>query len=296
MAYNDAMAGIFSSGRAVEVLTALDQSGGASLAELARNLDVSPSVAQKALGVLASSDLVESLRESRRRVRHSISVPASDLDGLLNVASASIPADRHLFVAFRANPGVAFAGHDALGWMVVLGRAATPANGVAVNRAIRRSPGTAVTRLTRDQIADQLLEGDTASSDRARAMTVCSGNFDRVFADPRRHADPSAPALGALHQSLRQPSRRAIAEVARAYGLSRVVVFGSAVHADFRPDSDIDVLVRHRPGVPRSLASESDLQDRLEALFDRDVDLIEERAADPAITQKANHEGVALYG
>ena len=290
------MAGLFSSGRAVEVLVALDQAGSASLAELARSLDLSPSVAQKALGILASSGLLETSRESRRRVRYSISVPAGDMDGLLNVAAASIAPDRHLFVAFRANPGVVFAGHDALGWMVVLGRIATPANGVAVNRAIRRSPGTAVTRLTRDEIADLLLDGNTASSDRARAMTVCSGNFDRVFADPRRHADPSAPALGTLHEALKRPSRRAIAEVARAYGLSRVAVFGSAVHADFRPDSDVDVLVRHRPGITRSLASESDLQDRLEVLFDRDVDLIEEGAADPAIVRTANHEGVALYG
>ena len=290
------MAGLFSSGRAVEVLVALDQAGSASLAELARSLDLSPSVAQKALGILASSGLLETSRESRRRVRYSNSVPAGDMDGLLNVAAASIAPDRHLFVAFRANPGVVFAGHDALGWMVVLGRIATPANGVAVNRAIRRSPGTAVTRLTRDEIADLLLDGNTASSDRARAMTVCSGNFDRVFADPRRHADPSAPALGTLHEALKRPSRRAIAEVARAYGLSRVAVFGSAVHADFRPDSDVDVLVRHRPGITRSLASESDLQDRLEVLFDRDVDLIEEGAADPAIVRTANHEGVALYG
>jgi predicted nucleotidyltransferase/DNA-binding transcriptional ArsR family regulator len=290
------MAGFFSSGRAIEVLIALDQSETGSLAELARFLNVPPSAVQKALGVLASSGLVEASRESRRRIRYSISLPSGDLDGLLNIATASIPPERHLFVAFRSNPGVAFAGHDELGWMVVLSRAATPMNGVSANRAIRRSPGAAATCSTRDQVADHILDGDMAFSERARLMTACTGNFDRVFADPHRHADPSVPALGVLHPALKLPSRRAIAGIARAHGLSRVVVFGSAVHADFRPDSDVDVLVRHRADVPRSLASESDLRDRLEALFARDVDLVEERAARPAIVRRANEEGVALYG
>jgi predicted nucleotidyltransferase len=68
------------------------------------------------------------------------------------------------------------------------------------------------------------------------------------------------------------------------------------VHGDFRPDSDVDVLVRHRPGVARSLESEVALRERLEALFDRDVDVVEERLARPTIVQRATREGVALYG
>jgi len=290
------MVGFFSSTRAVEVLVALDQSPPASLADLARCLDVSPSVLQKALGVLVRSGLVDASRESRRRVHYSIAAPAENVNGLLNIAVGSMSADRHLTVAFRANPGVAFAGHDAIGWIVVLGRNATPANGAALNRAIRREPRVAVARFTRDEIRDRMLDGDTATAARARTMTVCRGNVDRVFADPRRHADPNGRVLGTLHPSLKQPSRRSIGEVANQHGLSRIVVFGSAVHADFRPDSDVDVLVRHRPGVARSLESEMALRERLEALFDRDVDVVEERVARRAIVQRANEEGVALYG
>jgi predicted nucleotidyltransferase len=141
-----------------------------------------------------------------------------------------------------------------------------------------------------------MLDDDTAVADRARTMTVCRGSVERVFADPRRHADPNAPVLGALHPSLKQPSRRAIKEIARQNGLSKIVVFGSAVHSNFRPDSDVDVLVRHRPGVARSLESEFALQDQLEALFDRDVDVVEEGVVRPMIAQRAAREGVALYG
>ena len=45
----------------------------------------------------------------------------------------------------------------------------------------------------------------------------------------------------------------------------------------------------------RSLESEVALRERLEALFDRDVDVVEERLARPTIVQRATREGVALY-
>ena len=290
------MAEFFSSRRAIEVLIALDQTPSASLADLARVLEVWPSGVQKALAVLAESGLVEARRQSKRLVLYSISAPAADVNGLLNIAVGSIPAGRHLAVAFRANPGVAYAGFDTDGWVVVLGRYATPANGVAVERAASRESRAAVATYTRDDIADRILRDDTTIAARARKQTARTGSVDRVFADPRRHADPDSPVLRALHPSLSHPSRRSVAGMARQHGLSKIVVFGSAVHADFRPDSDVDVLVSHRPGVARSLESEFALQEQLEALFDRDVDLFEERVAGPTIAQRAAREGVALYG
>jgi uncharacterized protein len=290
------MSGLFSSSRAIEILVALDQAESASMASLARSLDVTPSAAQKALAVLSSSGLVRACRDVGGRVDYSTAVGETDLDGLLNIAVHSLETGRHLFVACRANPGVAFAGRDSAGWLVVMARTATPADGAALSRAIRREPATAVSRFTREEVAERLLDGDASVSHRSRGMAVATGNLERVFADPRRHADPSAPVLGALHPSLRRPSRRAVAEIASTYGLSRLIVFGSAVHDDFRPDSDVDVLVAHRPGVARSLESESALRDRLEELFDRDVDLVEERLAQPAIVHRVSEEGVALYG
>jgi predicted nucleotidyltransferase len=39
----------------------------------------------------------------------------------------------------------------------------------------------------------------------------------------------------------------AIAAFCREYGIQRLAVFGSALRADFRPDSDIDLLVEFKP-------------------------------------------------
>ena len=43
--------------------------------------------------------------------------------------------------------------------------------------------------------------------------------------------------------------------MARAHQLASLHLSGSAVRTDFRPDSDVDVLVRHREGVRPSLDS-----------------------------------------
>ncbi|MFA9560922.1 MAG: nucleotidyltransferase family protein, partial [Nitrospirota bacterium] len=39
----------------------------------------------------------------------------------------------------------------------------------------------------------------------------------------------------------------AIAAFCREHGIRRLAVFGSALRADFRPDSDIDLLVEFEP-------------------------------------------------
>jgi hypothetical protein len=73
-------------------------------------------------------------------------------------------------------------------------------------------------------------------------------------------------------------------------------VFGSAVHADFRPDSDIDVMVRRKRGVRRTLEDELSLRRDLEALVGRDVDVVDASVLRAAIREKAESEGVVLYG
>jgi uncharacterized protein len=43
-------------------------------------------------------------------------------------------------------------------------------------------------------------------------------------------------------------SSRAIAEFCRHHGIRKLSLFGSVLRDDFRPDSDIDVLVEFKPG------------------------------------------------
>ncbi len=51
-------------------------------------------------------------------------------------------------------------------------------------------------------------------------------------------------------------------------------LFGSILRDDFRPDSDIDVLITFSPTAKRGLTETLQMRDELQAIFDREVDLI----------------------
>jgi uncharacterized protein len=53
-----------------------------------------------------------------------------------------------------------------------------------------------------------------------------------------------------------------------------LALFGSVLRDDFRPDSDIDVLISFSPNAKRGLTETLQMRDELEAIFDRKVDLI----------------------
>ena len=55
-------------------------------------------------------------------------------------------------------------------------------------------------------------------------------------------------------------------------------LFGSILRADFRSDSDVDVLVTFAPDARVSLFDLVDMQDELKDVFGRDVDLVEKEA------------------
>ena len=65
-----------------------------------------------------------------------------------------------------------------------------------------------------------------------------------------------------------------LAEFCRRNHILRLALFGSILREDFRPDSDIDVLVEFEPGHVPGFGFIR-LQDELSALFDgRPVDLV----------------------
>ena len=69
--------------------------------------------------------------------------------------------------------------------------------------------------------------------------------------------------------------RDKIADFCRRNHISKLALFGSVLRSDFRPDSDIDVLVEFEPGIQGSgLGTYFGLKDELEALFARPVDLV----------------------
>lgn len=67
-----------------------------------------------------------------------------------------------------------------------------------------------------------------------------------------------------------------LAAVCNKWGIAELAVFGSALRPDFRPDSDVDVLVTFAPGRGYAFETLPDLLDELSALFDgRPIDLVE---------------------
>ncbi len=56
------------------------------------------------------------------------------------------------------------------------------------------------------------------------------------------------------------------------YRIQRLAIFGSMIHEDFRPESDVDVLVEFEPGTEVGLEFFT-LQDELSQKFGRNVDL-----------------------
>ncbi len=71
-----------------------------------------------------------------------------------------------------------------------------------------------------------------------------------------------------------------LAEFCKRWNVSEFALFGSALGADFRPDSDVDVLVSFEPQAHVTLFAMVHMQDELKAIFGRDVDLISRRGVE----------------
>ena len=88
--------------------------------------------------------------------------------------------------------------------------------------------------------------------------------------------------------------KTAIEAFCRRNGIRRLSVFGSALRADFRPDSDVDVLVEFEPGrVPGYRFF--DLQDELSGMLGRKVDLNTPKFLSPRIRERAQDSAQVLY-
>jgi len=71
--------------------------------------------------------------------------------------------------------------------------------------------------------------------------------------------------------------REDLAEFCRRWSIIELALFGSVLRDDFRPDSDVDVLVRFAPDARHSLFSLVRIQDELSALLGRQVDVVSRR-------------------
>ena len=72
------------------------------------------------------------------------------------------------------------------------------------------------------------------------------------------------------------PTER-LADFCRRWRVAELSLFGSALRQDFRPDSDVDLLVSFAPGVTWGFDDVLTMKEELTTLFGRPVDLVERR-------------------
>lgn len=89
-----------------------------------------------------------------------------------------------------------------------------------------------------------------------------------------------------------------IADFCRKWKILELSLFGSVLREDFRPDSDIDILVSFSSDAEWSLLDHMAMEEELSAIFGRKVDLVSRKAIERSqnyIRRKAILETAQSY-
>ncbi len=91
-----------------------------------------------------------------------------------------------------------------------------------------------------------------------------------------------------------------IADFCRRWQITEFALFGSVLRDDFRPDSDIDVLVTFAPDASRSIGVVIYAEEELETLFGREVDFVERSVVEASSNyirrESILRSAVTIYG
>lgn len=93
---------------------------------------------------------------------------------------------------------------------------------------------------------------------------------------------------------LHNVSAASIAELCKQYHVMELAVFGSTARGTASKDSDVDIFVEFEPGYHPGLGW-FDLEESLESLIGRRVDLSQKSLLKPRIKSEALREAVLLY-
>jgi uncharacterized protein len=100
-------------------------------------------------------------------------------------------------------------------------------------------------------------------------LLVVTGKDDIIEIDH----EEAAMKLGNL-----EFAREAIEAFCKKWKIDEFSVFGSALREDFRPESDVDVLISLAPGEEMTLESYMEMREELSAIFGgREIDLVQKR-------------------
>ena len=97
--------------------------------------------------------------------------------------------------------------------------------------------------------------------------------------------------MATIHIDLNRPR---IVEFCRKWKITRMAFFGSVLRDDFRPDSDVDVMVSFKPDSQWSLFDVVDMKFELEEIFKRGVDIIEEGTISYPIKHRCVYENLEV--
>jgi uncharacterized protein len=97
------------------------------------------------------------------------------------------------------------------------------------------------------------------------------------------------------YTSVLSEKKAEIASICRRYHVRELSLFGSALRPDFRPDSDIDLLVEFDAGIPVGLLQFGELRVELENLLHRNVDLVSKRGLRPLVRQRILQQLEPVY-
>jgi uncharacterized protein len=86
-----------------------------------------------------------------------------------------------------------------------------------------------------------------------------------------------------------------VADLCQRHGIRWLALFGSVLRDDFRPDSDIDVLIEFEPGHRYTYYTLAQIEDDLSALLGRRVDLHMPKTLHPFLRDKVLGQAEPLY-
>ena len=88
--------------------------------------------------------------------------------------------------------------------------------------------------------------------------------------------------------------RLRITDFCRKWKIIRMALFGSVLRSDFRPQSDVDVMIAFGPDAHWSLFDVVDMKFELEAMFKRDVDIVEDGTIKNPIKRRCIYENLEV--
>ncbi len=86
-----------------------------------------------------------------------------------------------------------------------------------------------------------------------------------------------------------------LVDFCRRYRVRELSLFGSILREDFRPDSDVDLLVQFRPDARVGFLTLGRMERELAAMFGRPIDLVPKRGLKPVIRDEVLASARVLY-